>query len=316
MSIEKVAIAGAGIIGASWAIVYARSGLRVAIFDHSVEGRAALPERLADAISISAALLRPGETVADVTGRITIHDNLADAVTGADFVHECIVEKLEAKVVIFTELDRLAGPDTILATTTSSFPVSKFATDLACRDRCIVVHPATPPHLLPVTEICPAPFTRADITDRTFRFMEACGQTPVHIKREIPSFVLNRMQAALVVEMFRCLNEDLISAEDIDKVISQGFGLRWAFLGPFEGVDLNAKGGIRQYLDNFGFLFNEMAQELGFADVVTPKSIDALEDYARKKIPLDSLQEKVAWRDKSIIALRRLKEERGTVDRS
>ena len=109
------------------------------------------------------------------------------------------------------------------------------------------------------------------------------------------------MQAALVVEMFRCLNEDQISAEDIDKIISQGFGLRWAFLGPFEGVDLNAKGGIRQYLENFGFLFNEMANELGFADVVTDKSIDALETYARNKIPLDKLQENVAWRDRSII---------------
>ena len=315
MSIEKVAIAGAGIIGASWAIVYARSGLQVAIFDHSAEGRAALPGRLADAIAISDALLRPGETVPQVTARISIHDNLADAVADADFVHECIVEKLDAKVAIFAEFDRLAGPDAILATTTSSFPVSKFASDLACRDRCIVVHPATPPHLLPVTEICPAPFTRSDVTDATFRFMEACGQTPVHIKREIPSFVLNRMQAALVVEMFRCLNEDLISAEDIDKIISQGFGLRWAFLGPFEGVDLNAKGGIRQYLENFGFLFNEMANELGFADVVTDKSIDALETYARNKIPLDKLQEKVAWRDRSIIALRGLKDARGTVDR-
>ncbi|MEF2551040.1 3-hydroxyacyl-CoA dehydrogenase [Aurantimonas sp. A2-1-M11] len=315
MSIETVAIAGAGIIGASWAIVYARSGLRVAIFDHNAEGRATLPQRIADAVAVSDALLRPGETVAVVTGRITIHETLADAVAGADFVHECIVEKIESKVAIFAELDQLAEPQAILATTTSSFPVSKFAADLACRDRCIVVHPATPPHLLPVTEICPAPFTRADVTDETFRFMEACGQTPVRIKREIPSFVLNRMQAALVVEMFRCLNEDLISAEDIDKIISQGFGLRWAFLGPFEGVDLNAKGGIAQYLENFGFLFNEMANELGFDDVVTPRSIAALDDYARRKIPLDALQDKVAWRDRSIVALRRLKDERGTADR-
>ncbi|NDV87913.1 3-hydroxyacyl-CoA dehydrogenase [Aurantimonas aggregata] len=316
MTISKTAIAGSGIIGSSWAIVYARSGLDVAIYDRNPDNRASLMARIGKALDESSALFAPGETTADVLARIVVHDNLEAALVGADFVHECIEEKLESKKTIFAEFDRLTGPETILATTTSSFPVSQFASDLGCRDRCIVVHPATPPHLLPVTEICAAPFTSPGVFDATFRFMERCGQTPVHIKKEIPSFVLNRMQAALVVEMFRCLNEDLISPADIDKIISQGFGLRWAFLGPFEGVDLNATGGIRQYLENFGFLFNNMANELGFADVVTPHSIDLLEDYTRTKIPLDSLGEKVSWRDQSIIALRLLKDERGTVDRA
>jgi L-gulonate 3-dehydrogenase len=315
MTITNVAIAGSGIIGSSWAIVYARSGLNVAVYDRNPESRSSLMARIGKAVEQSSALLAAGETAADVLARIEVHATLEAALAGADFVHECIEEKLESKKTIFAEFDRLAGPDTILATTTSSFPVSHFASDLACRERCIVVHPATPPHLLPVTEICAAPFTSEAVFDATFRFMERCGQTPIHIKKEIPSFVLNRMQAALVVEMFRCLNEDLISPEDVDKIISQGFGLRWAFLGPFEGVDLNAAGGIRQYLENFGFLFNNMAKELGFPDVVTPQSIERLEGYARAKIPLDSLGEKVAWRDQSIIALRRLKEERGTVDR-
>jgi L-gulonate 3-dehydrogenase len=316
MTITNVAIAGSGIIGSSWAIVYARSGLNVAVYDRNPESRSSLMDRIGNAVEQSGALLAAGETAADVLARITVYATLEAALADADFVHECIEEKLESKKTIFAEFDRLTGPDTILATTTSSFPVSQFASDLACRERCIVVHPATPPHLLPVTEICAAPFTSEAVFDATFRFMERCGQTPIHIRKEIPSFVLNRMQAALLVEMFRCLNEDLISPEDVDKIISQGFGLRWAFLGPFEGVDLNAAGGIRQYLENFGFLFNNMAQELGLPDVVTPQSIERLEGYTRAKIPLDSLGEKVAWRDQSIIALRLLKQERGTVDRA
>lgn len=315
MTITNVAIAGSGIIGSSWAIVYARTGLNVAVYDRNPESRSGLTAKLGRALDQSSALLAPGDAVADVLARITVHDSLEAALAGADFVHECIEEKLESKKTIFAEFDRLAGPDAILATTTSSFPVSQFASELGCRARCIVVHPATPPHLLPVTEICPAPFTSPEVFDATFRFMERCGQSPIHIRKEIPSFVLNRMQAALLVEMFRCLNEGLVSPADVDKIISQGFGLRWAFLGPFEGVDLNSAGGIRQYLENFGFLFNNMANELGFADVVTPQSIAMLEDYARAKIPLDALGDKVAWRDQSIIALRRLKEEQGTVDR-
>lgn len=310
MTITKTAIAGSGIMGSSWAIVYARAGLDVAIYDRNPATRSQVLEKIGDALRQSAALVRDDETVESVLGRINLYDNMADAVRGAGFVHECIEEKLESKRAIFAELNELADRDAILATTTSSFPVSTFASELSGRNRCIVVHPATPPHLLPVTEICPAPFTDQAVTDATFALMDHCGQVPVLIKGELPSFVLNRMQAALLVEMFRCLNEGVISPGDIDKIISQGFGLRWAFLGPFEGVDLNAAGGIREYLERFGFIFNNMAKDLGLPDtVVTPKSIEMLEAYARERLPLAAIRNRVQWRDRAITALRMLKTE-------
>jgi L-gulonate 3-dehydrogenase len=182
------------------------------------------------------------------------------------------------------------------------------------RSRCIVVHPATPPHLLPVTEICPAPFTDQAVTHACFAFMERCGQAPVLIRFEQSNFVLNRMQAALVVEMLRCLNSGIISAGDIDKIISQGFGLRWAFLGPLEGVDLNAAGGIREYFTRFGFIFDDMAKQNGHdGPVVTPETIDMLEAYARAQVPLEALGERAAWRDRSIAALRALREANPTL---
>lgn len=316
MTISKVAIIGSGVIGSSWAIVYARAGCQVSIFDRDADAARQKMPLLTRAIRESEALLVQGETVDEVTGRIVFENTLADALGGAGFVHECIEEKIDSKKAIFSELATLAEPDAILATTTSSFPVSQFVSDLSCRARCIVVHPATPPHLLPVTEVCPAPFTAAEITEATFAFLRRCGQEPVLIKREIPNFVLNRMQGALLVEMLRCLNEDLISPEDIDRIISQGFGLRWAILGPFEGVDLNSTGGIRQYLETFGFIFDNMAHEFGFNDVVTPQAIERLETYARAKIPLEALRDKVSWRDRSIVALRKLKETHPPVDRS
>ncbi|MCF1485138.1 3-hydroxyacyl-CoA dehydrogenase [Agrobacterium vitis] len=310
MKITKVAIAGSGIMGSSWAIVYARAGLTVAIFDRNPETRSLVIGKIADALQQSAPLIRRGETVDDVMGRIVVHDNMADAVSGAQYIHECIEEKIDSKRAIFAELNEIADSGAILATTTSSFPVSTFASDLSGRARCIVVHPATPPHLLPVTEICPAPFTDPMVTKAVFDLMDHCGQVPVLIKGELPSFVLNRMQAALLVEMFRCLNEGLISPGDIDKIISQGFGLRWAFLGPFEGVDLNSAGGIREYLERFGFIFNNMAKDLGFTDdVVTTQSIALLESYARERLPLASIKKKVQWRDQAITALRLLKNE-------
>lgn len=295
-------------MGSSWAIVYARAGLSVAIYDRNPESRAQVIAKIADALQQSSALIREHDTLEIVIGRITVHDDLAKAVNGAQYVHECIEEKIESKRAIFAELEALTHPGAILATTTSSFPVSTFADELPGRARCIVVHPATPPHLLPVTEVCPAPFTDPAVTRAVFDLLDHCGQVPVLINGELPSFVLNRMQAALLVEMFRCLNEGVISPGDIDKIISHGFGLRWAFLGPFEGVDLNAVGGIREYLERFGFIFNDMAKDLGLTEpVVTPASIEMLEAYARDKLPLASIRNKVQWRDQAITALRLLK---------
>lgn len=308
MAITTTAVIGGGVIGSSWAVVYARAGVPVALYEHNPAAREALRERLAATLKQSAPLVGDEAAQAAALERITLPDDLAGAVRDADFVHECIDEKLDSKVTIFRELDRLTKPDSILATTTSSFPVSTFASDLPGRHRCIVVHPATPPHLLPVTEICPAPFTDQAATDASFAFMARCGQVPVLIRFEQSSFVLNRMQAALMVEMLRLVKSGIISVADIDKIISQGFGLRWAFLGPFEGVDLNAAGGIRDYFDKFGFIFDNMAKQNGHdGPVATPDTIALLESYARSQLPLTALAERTEWRNRSIVALRAIK---------
>lgn len=308
MLVQRTAIVGGGIIGRSWAIVFARAGVPVRLYDNLTDNRAAALERIGEALEQSTPLVGDAAAKKAVLDRISVADTLADAVAEADFVHECIDEKRESKEAIFRELDGCAKPSAILATTTSSFPVSTFAAGLPSRRRCIVVHPATPPHLLPVTEICPAPFTDQAVTDATFAFMERCGQVPVLIRFEQSAFVLNRLQAALVVEMLRCINSGIIAPGDIDKIISQGFGLRWAFLGPFEGVDLNAAGGIREYLERFGFIFDDMARQNGHdGSVVTSDAVAMLERYMRDKLPLGALGERTAWRDRAIATLRRLK---------
>jgi L-gulonate 3-dehydrogenase len=204
MTIEKAAVVGGGIIGRSWAVVFARAGVPVTVYDHLLEGRAAMPARFADMAAESGALCGDAAAQAATLARITVVDNIAKAVTEADFIHECIDEKLDSKRAIFLELNRLAKSSAILATTTLSFPVSTFASELPGRSRCIVVHPATPPHLLPVTEICPAPFTDQAVTHASFAFMERCKQAPVLIRFEQSNFVLNLLQAGLVVEMLRC----------------------------------------------------------------------------------------------------------------
>jgi len=311
MAVDKVAVIGGGLVGGSWAIVYARAGLPVAIHEADDSRRAAVASRIEAALARSAALLAPGDDVAAVMGRIGLAATPGEALAGADFVHECIEEKLDAKRALFARLDAEAEPGAILASATSSFPVSALAEGLAGRDRCIVAHPAAPPHLMPVTEICPAPFTRPEVIDGTFRLMERCGQVPVLIRKEVAGFVMNRMQAALMVAMLRCVDEGSITPGDADKIISEGFGLRWAFLGPFEGVDLNAPGGVREYFERYGFIFNAAARGSGLKEnVVTPQAIAVLDAYARARLPLAHIPDRIAWRDEAIVALTLLKRAR------
>ena len=178
----------------------------------------------------------------------------------------------------------------------------------SARARCLVVHPATPPHLLPVVELAPAPFTPPATFARARAFMTRVGQTPVEVKRELPAFVMNRLQGVLLLEMFRLIREGYVSPEDADALIRDGFGLRWAFLGPLEGVDLNAPGGIADYLTRYGRIFDAMANEAGVEGrSVTPELIAMLDSAMRAKLPLDQLGARTAWRDRSIAALRALR---------
>jgi L-gulonate 3-dehydrogenase len=296
----NIAIVGAGIIGSSWAIVFARAGRHVRIFDHRSANLARFEAQIRKAADPSA-LMAP----------IHVAGDLADALSDAEYVQECIIEQVEAKAALFAELDRLAAPEAILASSTSSIGVSRFTRELAGRDRCIVVHPATPPHLLPAVEVVPAPWTPQATVERAFRQMRAVGQKPVLIRHETPGFVMNRLQGALLIEMFRAISDGLLSPADADTLIRDGFGLRWSFLGPLQGIDLNAPAGIADYLTRYGFMFEDLARERAGASgpVLTPALIEMLARAMRSDLPLEALPARRLWRDEKIAALRAIREE-------
>jgi L-gulonate 3-dehydrogenase len=305
----SVAIIGAGIIGSSWAIVFARAGLSVQVFDHRPANLAAFEGRVRTAAEAAVAISR--DDPAALMARVAVADNLAGALVGADYVQECIIEDVDAKAALFAELDHKAAPDAILASSTSSIGISRFTRELNGRDRCIVVHPATPPHLLPAVEVVPAPWTPQATVDRVFARMHRVGQAPVLIRRETPGFVMNRLQGALLIEVFRAVSDGLINATDADTLIRDGFGLRWSFLGPLQGIDLNAPAGIADYLARYGFMFENLARER--ADdrrpVLTPVLVEALDQAMRRDLPLDGLAARRLWRDERIAALRALRED-------
>ena len=305
---ETVAVVGGGIIGTSWALVFARAGCKVRVFDQSLEVRAGVRARVATADAASLAAT-PHRKTADAADLVTTAETLAGAVTGATWIQECIPERLELKRALFSALDTLAGPETVLASSTSSLPMSSIADGLAGRARCIVAHPGTPPHMLPVVEVVPAPWTDSAITERTIRVMVEVGQAPVLLAREVPGFVMNRLQGALLGEMFRLIGDGVVTPEGADTIIRDGFGLRWPFVGPLAGIDLNAPGGIKDYLARYGFMFDDLARERGSPDaVVTPDVVARLDADLRARLPLAGQVDRRLGRDRRMAALLALRQ--------
>ena len=270
---RQVAIVGTGLIGRAWAAIFARAGWKVRLSDPHIPTLKAAPRLIRDELH---ALARHG--LADdpdgAVARISVAGSLREAVMDVEFVQENGPEKVEDKRAIFAQLDRLAPPNALLVSSTSAITASRFTETLPGRARCLVGHPVNPPHLVPLVELCGAPWTSADAIDRARNIYRDIGQVPVTINREINGFVLNRLQGALLAEAFRLVGEGYISAEDLDHTVKDGLGLRWSFLGPFETIELNAPGGIPDYCARYTGFYKELASAAVGPEVYQSPNVD------------------------------------------
>ena len=297
-----VAIIGAGLIGRGWAIVFARAGWPVKMYDLDVSALNVAREAIAAQLKTLAALELCTNTD-DILDKITYEAELETALHGVDYVQECGPEVLEAKRSLFLELDRLSSANTILASSTSGFMASEFSAHLNGRHRALVAHPVNPPHLVPLVEISPSQWTEPAITQIVHDIMTAVKQTPITVQKEIPGFILNRLQGALLNEALRLAQGGYATAEDIDKAVCDGLGLRWSFMGPLETIDLNAPAGIADYAKRYGPMYREMAETQAVAPDWDEKAIATLDESRRKILDIDSIDERQAWRDNRLAAL-------------
>ena len=298
---NHVAVVGAGLIGRSWAIVFAGGGFEVALYDVERDiidkARAFVREGLRDLAAQG--LLDDAEAAA---ARVRPADDLADALDGVILVQENLPERIEAKRAIFSELDRLAAPEVILASSTSTIVASLFTESLEGRHRCLVAHPVNPPHLIPLVELVGAPWTSPAIIAEAQAIYAAVGQTPIIVKREIEGFVLNRLQAVLLSEAFRLVGDGYVTPQDLDKTLKDGLGLRWSFMGPFETIELNAPGGIPDYCRRYGASLSALSG-------ANPAIYDG-ENLARilsqweKVLTPDQVAARMRWRDCRLAALK------------
>lgn len=301
---SKVAIVGSGFVGRAWAISFARAGHDVALWDADGHApQAAL--RFIDGVlpDLVASDLLDGSTPEALRGRLKTVATLEEALEGAVHVQENTPETVEVKREVFARLDALAGPETILASSTSAILPSAFTEALAGRWRCLVVYPLNPPYLIPAAEVVPAPWTSPETVERTRAFLVGAGHAPIVMKRELEGFVMNRLQGVLLEEAFRLVADGYASIEDVDVSLREGLALRWSFMGPFETIDLNAPGGVRDYVQRYQQiyerLFPSMQRRVDWAGPV----IETIEADRRAKVAAADLGRRQVWRDRNLMLL-------------
>jgi len=301
---SKFAVVGAGFIGRAWAISFARAGHEVALWDQDAAAPAAALAYIDSLLPELATLdLLNGHGAAQVRGRMQGVASLEEALAGADYVQENTPEKLDVKRAVFARLDAAAKPDAILASSTSALLPSAFTDHLAGRARCIVVHPLNPPYLIPAAEVVPAPWTDPAIVARTAELLRAAGHAPIVMKRELDGFVMNRLQGALLEEAFRLVAGGHASVEDVDIGIREGLALRWSFMGPFETIDLNAPGGVRDYVERYESIYRRLQPSMRERADWGGPVLKEIEAERRKRLPATQLQARQAWRDRRLMAL-------------
>jgi 3-hydroxyacyl-CoA dehydrogenase len=297
-----VGIIGTGLIGRAWANVFARGRWDVRLWDPDRNALAKAPGLIAEALQ-DVALHGLATDPAAAAKRISTAASLEDAVRDVDFVQENGPERVEAKLEIFARLDAAAPASAILASSSSAIVASRFTEKLEGRARCLIAHPVNPPHVVPIVELCGALWTSPETVKRARAIYESVGQVPIEVKKEIDGFILNRMQGVLLSEAMRLVGEGFVSAEDLDKTIRDGLGLRWAFMGPFETIELNAPGGIPDYCARFGAAWTELASKPVTPELWGAENIARVAaSWGRAPSP-EAILDKQRWRDDRLAAL-------------
>jgi 3-hydroxybutyryl-CoA dehydrogenase len=231
MAKARIAVVGAGLMGHGIAQVFALAGHDVTITDTVMASLASVHARIA------ANLRELGDDESAVE-RVHPSPDLAATVRDADFIVEAVLEDLPLKQELFAAIERTARPDAVLASNTSVIPISKIMRGLKDKSRALGTHWWNPPYLVPLVEVIGTRWTSPAAIDRTIALHAGAGKTPVHVKKDVPGFVGNRLQHALWREAVSLVENGICDAETVDTVIKASFGRRLAVLGPLENADL------------------------------------------------------------------------------
>lgn len=306
--IKNVTCVGSGLIGQGWATLLAAAGYQVTMQDLSDDKlKSALAQvrlnlqHLEDNGRLKAA------TAADAAKLIRTTLSLAEAVEDADFILESVPDKYSAKKPVFKEMDALAPAETILASSSSGLLMSEIQTAVTRPERCVLVHPFLPVHLLPLVEVVGGEQTAAEAVEISCELMEKIGKSPVRLKKEVSGYIVNRLQAAVLREAIDLVASGVASATEVDQAFCTGMGMRDPFIGPLLRAYLAGNG-----IENFVAEYAE-SYRLRWGSMATWDTIDAqvrevlINSVNEMPIVRDnSLEEVKDWRDRMLMDILKL----------
>jgi carnitine 3-dehydrogenase len=296
--VRRVAVIGAGTIGASWAANFLARGLDVTASDPAPEGEAFLRRYVAEAWPV---LARFGLAPDASPDRLAFVGDPLAAVAGADFVQESGPEREDAKIALFRQLDGALAPDAVLASSSSGLLISRLQS--ACRHpgRCVIGHPFNPPHLIPLVEVVGGARTSPEAIERAMAFYAGLGKKPIHIRKEVAGHLANRLQAALWREAVHLVAEGVADVADVDAAIAYGPGLRWAIMGPHLTFHLaGGVGGIEHFMDHLAVPLQGWWRDLGDPEL-TPELQRKIVDGVAAEAAGRSIPELAEERDRLLL---------------
>ncbi|XP_055070700.2 lambda-crystallin homolog [Misgurnus anguillicaudatus] len=308
---KVITVVGSGLIGRSWAMVFLSGGYKVKIYDNKPgQASGAITEIRKQLEELQQSkMLRGNLSAAEQTSLLSSHDDLQQALQDAFFVQECVFEDLEAKQTVFQEVESLVKESVILSSSTSCLMPSNVFSRVQNRTRCIISHPVNPPYYVRLVELVPHPETLPAVMDVAFSLMTDVGQAPVRLRKEIDGFALNRVQYAIIAESWRLVQEGVISVKDIDLVMSEGLGMRYAFIGPIETMHLNAPEGMEDYLQRYSEGIKRVLKSFGPVPEFSGDAAARIKEEICELIPADQehLTARRERRDQLLMGLAKLK---------
>lgn len=247
---KTVAIIGGGVIGASWAALFAANRLKVVISDPD-------PDIAAKATAIVAAaqpaLEGLGYEPFDIAAAVSFESDNAKAVANAFAIQECGPERPDFKQALWQAIERAAPADALLLSSSSGIPASVQQSGMTDQTRLVIGHPFNPPHLLPLVEVVPSPTSDSETVGRAVAFYDAMGKTTRVIRKEIQGFVANRLQAAIFRECVALVAGEVVTITELDDIVTTSLGVRWATSGPFLSFHLGGgAGGLPHFVEHLG----------------------------------------------------------------
>jgi carnitine 3-dehydrogenase len=304
--IHRVAIVGTGTIGASWATHYLARGFDVVGTDPAPGAETVLRAYVETAWDAVATL---GLSDGASPDRLEFTADMREALAGAEFVQENAPERPELKIALFASIDDATSSDTIIASSSSGITMTEIQSRCRHPERTVIGHPLNPPHIIPLVEVVGGAATTPQTIQETISFYASAGKQPIHLKKELPGHVVNRLQSALYREVVYLIEQEVLEVADIDDLVSWGPGLRWGVMGPNLLWHLGGgQGGIRHFMEN---LMDPMAaawSTLGDPEL-TPELKRKIVDGVQAETAGRSIDELAAQRDAMVLALQSIRAE-------